>query len=359
MKQAGVRNFLGKYKLPAKAISNKHLDHKDAFYDYIDGKISKEEYDKITQQFLASDPALQPKQQMLPGFDDLFKESADREKLPYRATTKVILQEPDGSIVARKGKGKKSLDLPGGGIDPGETSIQALKREVKEETGITPKNIKHQKTVKWDWPEKFKGKRGEKFRGENTHIFTADVGSKGKQTSDEGDDWGKVTSISKSKATKLITKAMKEKGSNKYPAAQAEVLDEVKEAGLGAMIARAKTPLKLRAWGRPSGTQTAVHKILNVLSPQWGKAYQRRLEFQPRSYKDTGMRGKNKNVRYDMRIDDRINDLKERAEDLAYTNFNTPRYRVDDIIDKLNTYRREQRQITKTPLAGLYTGKII
>jgi 8-oxo-dGTP pyrophosphatase MutT (NUDIX family) len=231
VKQAAIGNLLSKYRLPKQVITNKILDHKKAFDDYIDGKISKEEYDKLTQAFLAADPALKPKQQMLPGFDDLFKESTDRKKLPYRPTTKVILQESDGSIVARKGKGKKSLDLPGGGIDPGETPLQALKREVKEETGITPKNIKHQKTVKWDWPEKFKGKRGEKFRGENTHIFTADVGSKGKQTSDEGDDWGKVTSISRSKATKLIGKAMKEKGSNKYPAAQAEVLDEVKTAG--------------------------------------------------------------------------------------------------------------------------------
>jgi hypothetical protein len=75
IKEAGLGNLLGRYKLPAKAVSKKHLDHKDAFYDYLDGKLSKEEYDKLTQQFLSSDPALQPKQQMLPGFDDLFKES--------------------------------------------------------------------------------------------------------------------------------------------------------------------------------------------------------------------------------------------------------------------------------------------
>lgn len=348
MKQAGIRNFLGSYKIPRQAITNKILDHKKVFDDYIDGKISKEEYDRLTQAFLAADPALKPKQQMLPGFDDLFKESTDRKKLPYRPTTKVILQEPDGSIVARKGKGKKSLDLPGGGIDPGETPIQALKREVKEETGITPKNIKHQKTVKWDWPEKFKGKRGEKFRGENTHIFTADVGSKGKQTSDEGDGWGKVTTISRDKATKLIAKAIKEKGSNKYPAAQAEVLDEITEkvAQLSKLIFkgkqlyhRAKNPLDM---GHATLGDQAVYRIANLVSPRLGGKYRRHVQFKPHSYKDNLSRtGRS----MDLRAVDKIDDVQDVMDTMGYFNNRPIKPSQQQVIGKLVDYVNKQKRI--------------
>ena len=39
-------------------------------------------------------------------------------------------------ITLKKGKFKDKLCIPGGGIEPGETSIDTLKREIKEATGI-------------------------------------------------------------------------------------------------------------------------------------------------------------------------------------------------------------------------------
>ena len=44
-----------------------------------------------------------------------------------------ILTGPDGMLLLVEQDGE--LQLPGGGIDPGESPIQALHREVREETG--------------------------------------------------------------------------------------------------------------------------------------------------------------------------------------------------------------------------------
>lgn len=46
-----------------------------------------------------------------------------------------ILPQPGGLLVTMQQDPKPELQLPGGGIDPGESPLQALYREVMEETG--------------------------------------------------------------------------------------------------------------------------------------------------------------------------------------------------------------------------------
>lgn len=46
-----------------------------------------------------------------------------------------VLPERDRVLVTWQGAGHQEFQLPGGGIDPGESPLQALHREVLEETG--------------------------------------------------------------------------------------------------------------------------------------------------------------------------------------------------------------------------------
>ncbi len=73
------------------------------------------------------------------------------EDLPISA--KVVLMTKDGkALLMRKSSGL--FDLPGGKVETGEDLFKALKREVKEETGIKVKKfefvsswVKHHKTL--------------------------------------------------------------------------------------------------------------------------------------------------------------------------------------------------------------------
>lgn len=58
-----------------------------------------------------------------------------------RTSTKAVLVNPDNKVLALKRsstdpKGPGNWDLPGGGVDAGETLNQAIKREVQEEAGL-------------------------------------------------------------------------------------------------------------------------------------------------------------------------------------------------------------------------------
>lgn len=53
----------------------------------------------------------------------------------------VLVAERNGLVLATSRKDNhQDFGLPGGKMDPGETPIQALKREIKEETGLALKN---------------------------------------------------------------------------------------------------------------------------------------------------------------------------------------------------------------------------
>ena len=59
------------------------------------------------------------------------------ESIAYtdRPTVKVLIRRGDEMLLLNKGL------LPGGGIEPGETNEEALKRELREELGATVSNI--------------------------------------------------------------------------------------------------------------------------------------------------------------------------------------------------------------------------
>lgn len=64
------------------------------------------------------------------------------EEVPPIASVVAIIKNKD-KILAIDLNYIKGLSLPGGGLKPGETFEQGLKREVKEETNLEVKNLKY------------------------------------------------------------------------------------------------------------------------------------------------------------------------------------------------------------------------
>src|SRR5699024_5297453 len=68
-------------------------------------------------------------------------------KKPYKIAAKAIIFEGDRVLVLRKSKAERSAkdthgwEFPGGGLEPSEPLMDALYREVKEETGLQIKVV--------------------------------------------------------------------------------------------------------------------------------------------------------------------------------------------------------------------------
>ncbi|PTX58341.1 8-oxo-dGTP diphosphatase [Melghirimyces profundicolus] len=68
-------------------------------------------------------------------------------KKPYKIAAKAIIFDEDRVLVLRKSKAERSAkdthgwDFPGGGLEPSEPLMEALYREVKEETGLQIKVV--------------------------------------------------------------------------------------------------------------------------------------------------------------------------------------------------------------------------
>lgn len=64
------------------------------------------------------------------------------DQLPKRPTVRVVLLDPANRILLMKGRLPSAKDGPGawftvgGGVEPGETYVEAAAREIREETGI-------------------------------------------------------------------------------------------------------------------------------------------------------------------------------------------------------------------------------
>lgn len=65
-------------------------------------------------------------------------------RLPYRPCVGVVLTHADGRVFAgqRADMDTPAWQMPQGGIDEGETPLQAAYRELREETGVGPEHVR-------------------------------------------------------------------------------------------------------------------------------------------------------------------------------------------------------------------------
>jgi putative (di)nucleoside polyphosphate hydrolase len=200
----------------------------------------------------------------------LYKDARDVESLPYRPTAEAFLRNPDGSLAAKivNMANKSFIKAPGGGVDPGESPEEGLLREIEEETGIRPKNLKLQEQVNWDWPDDWpvtskQKDRYQKFRGEASHIYTGDVDTVGEATSTEGDAWAERPSV---EAEKLLT-FLKNSIDPKSSTYQGKGFDPYKKAQLravNALLGKEASETPYKQWLRDTGDATYYNAIADA-----------------------------------------------------------------------------------------------
>lgn len=98
--------------------------------------------------------------------------------LPYRQGAYGYILNKDNKIFLVHKRNSNTWDFPGGGIDEGETSEEAINREILEELSTNNFEILHKVsfTYSYDWPdseiEKNFNKTGLRRRGqEQTHFI--------------------------------------------------------------------------------------------------------------------------------------------------------------------------------------------
>ena len=68
----------------------------------------------------------------------------------YRSNVAIVISNGRGQVFWAKRLGQKAWQFPQGGIDQGETAEQALYRELYEEVGLEPGDVKIiQQTRRW------------------------------------------------------------------------------------------------------------------------------------------------------------------------------------------------------------------
>jgi ADP-ribose pyrophosphatase len=76
----------------------------------------------------------------MPGGRETTREIVERDDC-----VAVVALDADGKLLLvrqfRKAVGKELLEIPAGGIDPGETPEEAVSREMQEETGYLPRKV--------------------------------------------------------------------------------------------------------------------------------------------------------------------------------------------------------------------------
>lgn len=100
------------------------------------------------------------------------------DALPYRPCVGILLLNRDGRIFAgRRIDGiAEAWQMPQGGVDPGEAEDVAAMRELQEETGLHPSDVRMLRAarseVRYDLPPELLGKIwGGKYRGQTQRWF--------------------------------------------------------------------------------------------------------------------------------------------------------------------------------------------
>ena len=162
-----------------------------------------------------------------------------RRSLPFRPTSDCFITYK-GKLVA-KDMGHY-IAFPGGGVDPGETPLDAATREVMEETGAILKGpMTSLGEVTWVWNPEWadnekRKKRYEQFQGERVYFFTGEVDRFIGATSDEGDAWEGEMLMEFSDAIAYLNKAkanLKHPNQEKYIEYQITCLEMLKEKNSG------------------------------------------------------------------------------------------------------------------------------
>lgn len=120
-------------------------------------------------------------------FDDNVKQFIKNnvKGFPYRKSIYGLIIEEEKLLMVHK-VNSNMWDLPGGGIDPGETLHEAITRELQEELNIRDFDILHisETTNKYDWPdseiEKNFKKNGINQRGQEQHFAIIKLKQRGK-----------------------------------------------------------------------------------------------------------------------------------------------------------------------------------
>lgn len=95
-------------------------------------------------------------------------------KKPYRPCVVAVIQNEKGLLLAgERADQAGSWQLPQGGIDPGETSLIAVMRELREEIGTSALEVVGQQHewIRYDFPPEFAKGRMAQWAGQEQQWF--------------------------------------------------------------------------------------------------------------------------------------------------------------------------------------------
>ncbi len=158
-----------------------------------------------------------------------------RKNLPYRKNCEgYFLYRRDQVLATDTGKG--FVLFPGGGVDPGETPEEALKREAFEETGVIfDGGLQKIGMIHFDWSPGWaktekQRRRYHKYRGEEMHFFIGKVKKLVEPQGDPEDAWSgrKMMSIDRAK-TQINQRKPFDRSIEGYRMMQLKGLEKLKE----------------------------------------------------------------------------------------------------------------------------------
>lgn len=175
-------------------------------------------------------------------------EGKDRSKLSeekrYRPKVQALLYDDLGRILASKSQAEGSglraypnYKFPGGGVEPGESLVEAARKELLEEAGYEPssdpEDFGYQPT-KVDWDEAFRQQalaKGRDFHGEEQFYMTAPVGKRVENLlGSEGDQMTGLEFVPMSQLRKALESSSKDP-SNEYGYFDVEKLKVLDQLG--------------------------------------------------------------------------------------------------------------------------------